>query len=96
MKKCFPNVHKEMVWDATFVTKKLWKSHWRHSQNTFTTPKLFKTLKPQTWLTQIFHPKPFPCQNCDLIFKSNKNDFRGANGVTVIDLDMGDACTLGA
>ena len=54
LKKCFHNVHKEMAWDVTFVTKKLWKSHCQHCWNTFTNPKPFKTHNQQTWLWHKF------------------------------------------
>ena len=53
LKKCFHNVHKEMAWDVTFVTK-LWKSHCQHCWNTFTNPKPFKTHNQQTWLWHKF------------------------------------------
>ena len=54
LKKCFHNVHKEMAWDVTFVTKKLWKSHCQHCWNTFTNPKPFKTHNRQTWFWHKF------------------------------------------
>ena len=79
LKKCFHNVHKEMAWDVTFVTKK-------NCEKVIVdiVEKLSQFLNlskhiinkhdfDKNSLSQKLHPNPFLCENCESIFSNFTN-----------------------
>ena len=76
LKKCFHNVHKEMAWDVTFVTKKNCEkvivdiveklSQFLNLSKHIINKHDFDTNS----LSQKLHPNPIPCEHCKSIFSN--------------------------
>ena len=75
LKKCFHNVHKEMAWDVTFVTKNCEKVIVNIVETLSQILNLSKHIINKhdfdtNSLSQKLHPNPIPCEHCKSIFSN--------------------------